>query len=193
MHFTTVGFNNRKEQPALRLQIGNGKFQSLRKNVDVGSCESAQISSAHCVCVFTSLITQLCRALFKQITCYQKPPASLESSHSSSSCLSGFLQQTPMKGDTPRNERSSCRRCRKSLARSASLSQTKRNTFSLRLKQASSFKLLPNLHAYLSPLYLGLSLPGGVKDSGWHGIYFTYRCTRIANRRREPPLCFLFH
>lgn len=149
------------------------------------------------MCVFPSSITQLCRALFKQITCDQKPPASPESSHSSSG-LSGFLLQTPMKADTPRNEHVYCRRCRKALACSASLSQAKRNTFPLRLKQASSFKgrvsgAQPNLHAYLSPLYLGLSLPSGVKDSGWQGIYFTYRCTRIANRRREPRLSFLLH
>lgn len=133
------------------------------------------------------------RGLFKQITCYQKPPATPEFSF----CLSGFFQQTPMKGDTPRNEQSYCKRCRKTLPAVLLCLQLK-EMLSPRLKQANSFKgcvsgAQPNLHACLSPLYLGLSLPSSVKDSGWHGIYFTYRCTRILyRRRRELGLCFHF-
>lgn len=133
------------------------------------------------------------RGLFKQITCYQKPPATPESSHFFLPL--GFFQQTPMKGDTPRNEQSYCRCCRKTVPAVLLCLRLKEMLFR-RLKQANSFKgcvsgAQPNLHAYLSPLYLGLSLPSSVKDSGWHGIYFTYRCTRILyRRRRELGLCF---
>lgn len=144
---------------------------------------------------FSSPITQLCRALFKQITCYQKPPASPEPPNSSS-CLSGIHNKPHRKETPPEINTLIADAAEKPTLQCFSFLQQK--LFSP-TKQANSFQgcvscARPNLHAYLSSLYLGLLLPSSVKDSGWHGIYFTYRCTGIAKRiQSRETVCFQFH
>lgn len=136
---------------------------------------------------FSSPITQLCRALFKQITCYQKPPASPE--HSSSfSRLSGFYNEPHRKKTPPEINSDTADSAEKNLPCSASLSPTEK--YFSPLKQAKSFQgrgspAQPHLHAYLFSLHLGLPLPSSMKDFGCCGTYFTCRCTAIPYEKRK--------